>query len=176
MILPLEQLKYPIGRFQPTATSTQVDLERWIAVLEVFPQQLYTELENLSEADLEKQYRPDGWSIKQVVHHCADSHMNSFIRFKLALTEDTPTVKPYEESVWAELPEAKTFSVASSLSILAGLHSRWVYLLRNLQEEDWDKAFFHPESQETVSLRANLDKYAWHCEHHLAHIILAKQQ
>lgn len=176
MITNLESLKYPIGRFQSTASATAADMERWIAILEAFPQQLYTELENLSETDLEKQYRPDGWTIKQVVHHCADSHMNSFIRFKLALTEDTPTVKPYEESTWAELPDAKTFSVASSLNILEGLHSRWGYLLRNLQEVDWEKAFFHPESEEMVSLRANLVKYAWHCEHHLAHIILAKQR
>lgn len=128
----------------------------------------------MSETELEKQYRPGGWTIRQVVNHCADSHMNSLIRFKLALTEEIPMIKPYFENLWAELSDSRQISIDSSLKILEGLHVRWVNLLRSLKENDLDKEFFHPESKEKISLKHNIGIYAWHCEHHLADIKNAK--
>jgi hypothetical protein len=172
----IDKLKYPIGKFQNPDQIDQMQIEHWIKILEEFPEKLSAEVKNLSEADFGKQYRPNGWTIRQVVNHCADSHMNSFIRFKLALTEDTPTIKPYFEDRWAELPDTEDFPIYSSLQLLAGLHARWVYLLRSLTYEDWNKEFKHPETGRLISLRTNLGIYAWHCEHHLAHVRNAKIQ
>ena len=169
-----ERLKYPIGKFEKPAIIENAQIERWIKSIEAFPQQLSQEVRGLSEEELEQQYRPDGWTIRQVVNHCADSHMNSLIRFKLALTEDTPTIKPYQEDRWAELPDTKKFPVESSLKLLNGLHERWGCLLRNLSDEQLDRQFKHPETQELISLKTNIGIYAWHGEHHLAHVRNAK--
>jgi len=171
----LEKLKYPIGKFEKTAIIDQKQLENCINTIEVFPDRLNDEVHNLRESELEKRYRRDGWTIRQVVHHCADSHMNSFIRFKLALTEETPSIKPYHEGLWAEQPDGKNHSIEGSLRLLEGLHARWVYLLRNLSEKDFDKEFFHPGTHSLISLKTNIGIYAWHGEHHLAHIIEAKR-
>ncbi|WP_432713948.1 YfiT family bacillithiol transferase [Pedobacter sp.] len=171
----LENLKYPIGKFQKPEPINQLQIDNWIKIIEEFPQQLTNEVKNLSEKQLNKQYRPNGWTIKQVVNHCADSHMNSFIRFKLALTENTPTIKPYHENLWAELTDSKNFPVDSALMILQGLHQRWVNLLKNLSASDLEKQFRHPESNELISLKTNIGIYAWHCQHHLAHVKKAKQ-
>lgn len=171
----IEKLKYPIGRFQEPPNITREHIEKWINVIENFPHRLTNEVRDLTEVELEKQYRPDGWTIKQVVNHCADSHMNSLIRFKLALTEETPTIKPYFENLWAELPDSKNYPIDDSLKILTGLHARWVNLLKNIHEDDLEKEFLHPETKEKVSLKTNIGIYAWHCEHHLAHITIAKQ-
>lgn len=170
----IEHLKFPIGKFQKPEFIPQEIIQNWIKIIEEFPQKLKEETQHLSETELEKQYRPDGWTIRQVVNHCADSHMNSLIRFKLALTEDTPTIKPYFENLWAELSDSKQISIESSLKILEGLHARWVNLLRSLDENDLDKEFFHPESKVKTSLKNTVGIYAWHCEHHLAHIKNAK--
>ena len=124
----------------------------------------------LSVEELNLEYRPEGWSIKQVVHHCADSHMNSFIRFKLALTEETPTIRPYEEHLWAELEDSLSDDLTASIRILEGLHLRWSIVLEVMKESDWDKMYFHPSSQKLFSLKEALGFYAWHCNHHLAHI------
>jgi hypothetical protein len=170
----IDELKYPIGKFQkPTSIST-VQIDDWIRTIEEFPQKLNTEVKNLTEIELAKQYRPGAWTIKQIVHHCADSHMNSFIRFKLALTEDTPTIKPYFENLWAELPDGKDFPIESSLKLIEGLHERWIKLLRSLSANDLERQFKHPEKSELISLKVNLGIYAWHCEHHLAHVKIAK--
>jgi hypothetical protein len=170
----IEELKYPIGKFQKPESINQLQLEEWIKTIEEFPRKLNVEVKNLTALEFEKQYRSNGWTIKQVVNHCADSHMNSLIRFKLALTEDTPTIKPYFENLWAELVDTKDFPAESSLKILEGLHERWVYLLRSLSDQELQRRFRHPETDELISLKTNIGIYAWHCEHHLAHVRIAK--
>ena len=171
----LEKLKYPIGKFVCPAKITFQDINNWIEIIEEFPAKLKKEVVGLYELDLQKRYRPEGWTIAQVVHHCVDSHMNSFIRFKLALTEDTPIIKIYYEDRWAELYDSKNYPIDDALKILEGLHAKWVYLLRSLSDEELNKEFIHPESDEKVSLKTNLGIYAWHCQHHLAHIVNAKK-
>ncbi len=168
-----EQLKYPAGKFVNPESITQEIIDSAISEIENFPNHLKTEIENLNEKDFDLKYRPDGWTISQVVHHCADSHLNSYMRFKLALTENVPTIKPYEESLWAELPD-NNLSPLVSLQLLEALHTRWVYLLKTLSEEELNKEFIHPEQSEKISLRENILIYGWHCRHHLAHIRLAK--
>jgi hypothetical protein len=170
----IEKLKYPIGKFQTPIPMDKIQIENWIKVIEEFPKKLNNEVKDLTEIALKKQYRPDGWTIKQVVNHCADSHMNSFVRFKLALTENTPTIKPYFENLWAELPDAKDFPIESSLNILEGLHERWINLLKSLSDTDLERQFKHPETNKLISLKTNIGIYAWHCEHHLAHVKNAK--
>jgi len=171
----LDQLKYPIGKFEQPAIIDQKQIENWISIIETFPEQLSAEVINLDLKDLEKQYRPGGWTIRQVVNHCADSHMNSVIRFKLALTEDTPTIKPYEEARWAELSDSRDFPIESALKMLEGLHERWAHLLKSLSHQDLEKQFIHPDNDALISLKTNIGIYAWHCEHHLAHVINAKR-
>lgn len=170
----IEHLKYPIGRFREQDHADANQVANWIQIIQQFPEKLSREVGTLTEQELSKQYRPNGWTIKQVVHHCADSHLNSFMRFKLALTEDTPTIKPYEESLWAALPDTLDLPVASSLKLLEGLHERWVHLLKSLSEEALERRFKHPEKMALVSLKTNTALYAWHCEHHLAHVRNAK--
>lgn len=175
MQIDIEKRKYPIGKFQNPESIDKKQMENWITVIEDFPQKIRQATGSLNENELNKTYRPNGWTIKQVVNHCADSHMNSFIRFKLALTEDTPIIKPYFENLWAELSDSKDFPVESALKLLEGLHERWVRLLKNLNEVDLNKAFLHPETQARITLKMNIGMYAWHCEHHLAHIKNARQ-
>lgn len=171
----LENLKYPIGKFEIPASFNKESIEQWISTIREFPQKIQNEITSLSEAELEQQYRPEGWTIRQVVHHCADSHMNSFIRFKLALTEDIPTIKPYEESIWAELEDSKNLDVNISVNLLFALHQRWVVLLNSFVESDWEKKIRHPETNQLIDLKTNLAIYAWHCNHHFAHIQQAKK-
>ncbi len=171
-----DHLHYPIGKFSAPENIDEAQIEQWIRSIEQFPKRLAQEVNALSQAELEKTYRPGGWSIRQIVHHCADSHMNSFIRFKLALTEDEPTIKAYYEALWAELPDANTFPVDSSLKILEGLHQRWTNLLWHLSTKDLKKQFGHPETDELIPLSRNIGLYAWHGEHHLQHIKNAKKQ
>ncbi|GAA4294671.1 YfiT family bacillithiol transferase [Aestuariibaculum suncheonense] len=170
----MEHLKYPIGKFKSPEIINETLIKEWIKAIRDFPTQLKLEIKDLTPSDLKKTYRPNGWNIMQVVHHCADSHMNSFIRCKLALTEDTPTIKPYHENLWAALPDANNPSVESSLIILEGLHQRWTLLLDSLNADDLNKSYFHPESKSFVNLKTTIGIYAWHCEHHLAHIKIAK--
>lgn len=174
MEIDIEKLKYPIGKFQNPDCIDDKLLEKWIKIIEEFPQKVKIETENLTDEDFNKKYRPGGWTIRQIVNHCADSHMNSLIRFKLAITEDLPTIKSYSEDLWAELADSKNFPIESSIKILEGLHDRWVVLLKSMSENDLEKAFIHPETQEKVPLKSNIGIYAWHCEHHLTHIIIAK--
>ncbi|MGB3064458.1 YfiT family bacillithiol transferase [Sphingobacterium thalpophilum] len=172
----LEKLRYPIGRFAvPDYIDTQL-LQDWIKTIANFPTRIKSEVSGLTDTDLEKRYRPDGWTIKQVVHHCADSHMNSFIRFKLALTEDNPTIKLYEEQHWAELADAKSIPIDSSVKLLEGLHERWETLLTNLSNEQLERTFVHPATKRLISLKVNIGLYAWHCNHHLMHIVNAKNR
>ncbi|RYE38689.1 MAG: putative metal-dependent hydrolase [Sphingobacteriales bacterium] len=172
----IEELKYPIGKFKAPKFVERNHIEEWIKVIKEFPVNLTNEIVQLAPKELEKRYRPQGWTIRQIVHHCADSHMNSFIRFKLGLTEDVPTIKPYHEDLWAELSDSNMFPVNSSLILLKGLHERWVHLLLSLSAEELERQFKHPESGELISLKINIGIYAWHCEHHLAHIRNAKME
>ena len=170
----LEQLKYPAGKFVKPESITKEIIDSAISEIENFPNLVKTEIQNLEEKDLQLRYRPEGWTITQVVHHCADSHINSYMRFKLALTENIPTIKPYEESLWAELPD-NNLSPFVSLKLLDALHEKWVYIIKSLSEEDLNKEFIHPDQSEKISLKENISIYSWHCRHHLAHIRQAKE-
>lgn len=168
--LDLEALKLPIGPFSCPTHIVQEDLNRWKTNLQEFPAQLTALVQPLSVAQYDWHYRPDGWTIKQVVHHLADSHMNAFVRLKLSLTEDSPVIRPYEEALWAQLADGLSNDLSASLKILEGVHERWFYLLDHLSEKDWHKMYFHPQHQKLVELNEMLGLYDWHCRHHLAHI------
>ena len=165
----LTDLRYPIGRFQPPAEIDRAQRVAWLETLESLPTDLRQATTGLNDKQLETPYRPDGWTVRQVVHHVADSHMNSYVRFRLALTEQSPVIKPYDEAAWAQLDDAKSAPLELSLALLEGVHARWVRLLRSLQEPDFARTFQHPE-QGSVRLDYALGLYAWHCRHHLAHI------
>lgn len=171
----MKDLRYPIGKFKKPGSYPEELIEAWINDIEIFPELLRQEVEELTERELTWVYRPDGWTIKQVVHHCADSHINSFMRFKLALTEEKPVIKPYLEARWANLPDTIEADISTSLELLSGLHKRWVVLLRSLKEKDYRRKFIHPENGNEMSLGGNLALYSWHCKHHLAHIAQAKK-
>lgn len=159
---------YPIGKFQFEGQMTKSIIENWIHDIEKLPGLLREAVIDLNDAQLDTPYRPGGWTVRQVVHHVADSHLNAYGRFKLALTEDKPIIKPYDQEKWAELPDSK-LPVTISLSLLDALHMRWVELLSTLTPSDIEKTFIHPESGE-VSVGKNIGIYAWHGRHHLAHI------
>lgn len=169
----LESLKYPIGKFEKPATIREEQIKTWINELELFPERLNELLKGLTAEQLSWVYRPNGWMIKQVVHHCADSHMNSIIRFKFCLAEDTPTIKPYNESDWAKLPDSLTDDLSDTLSIIKGVHAKLVALLRSLNDNHLKRTFIHPEHDKPITLAQNIALYAWHSNHHLAHIKLA---
>jgi hypothetical protein len=175
-MIDTEKLKFPIGKFDSPTTITKDILEKWIADIATFPKRLSAEVIHLTDEQLDTQYRPDGWTIRQVVHHCADSHMNSLIRLKLALTEDQPTVKPYFEERWAELPDVKNMPIEPSLKMIEGIHERWAVLLNNLTEEQYERTFIHPEHGKIFRVDENIGVYAWHCNHHLAHITETKKR
>ena len=168
--MDIEKLKYPIGGFEKPSTYSQDLIDSWIADIETFPTHVIELVDGLSMEELNWKYRPGGWSVKQVVHHCADSHMNSLIRFKWTLTEDTPTIKAYYEDRWSELVDGLDDDLSASLLFIEGLHKKWVKLLRSLSTSDLQREFIHPEHGNRVSLKENVGIYAWHCNHHLAHI------
>ena len=170
MPLNVEELRYPIGRFQVPADVEKGHIQAWIRDIEALPGDLRQRVEPLSESQLNTRYRPEGWTIRQVVHHIPDSHMNSFIRFKWALTEDRPRIKAYDEERWAEFGDYSSVSVTVSLFLLESLHQRWVGLLRSLGPEDLEREFIHPETGSVTNLAENIGAYAWHGRHHLAHI------
>ena len=172
----LEHLKYPIGEFQDIPEITDQDIDNYIQTLKEFPRQLKSLVGNWTDEQLDTQYRAGGWTVRQLVNHLSDSHMNSFIRFKLALTEDNPTVKIYDQAKWAELQDSFNMDIKPALQILKGLHKRWVFELRSLTNREFESTFFHPEQNRAITLRESLDFYAWHCEHHLAHIESLKME
>lgn len=172
----IEDLKYPIGLFIAPKEIVNTDIEKWIDIIEEFPQQVTTEISELSDKELLYKYRPEGWSIQQVLNHCIDSHMNSVMRFKLALTEDCPVIRPYNEAAWAELPDTLNYSIEDSIILLKQVHQRWVFLLKNMTAEQLNRTFIHPDGNEIISLKENIGVYAWHCQHHLHHIINAKKK
>lgn len=162
-------LRYPIGKFEFRAAAPAGARPQSIAILEAAPQRFREAVRNLTDVQLDTPYRPDGWTVRQVVHHVADSHINAYVRCRLALTEDEPIVKTYEEARWAELPDARALPVEVSLQLIAGLHQRWMALFRNLAPADFARAFRHPELG-TMTIDATLALYAWHSRHHEAHI------
>ncbi len=164
------ELKYPVGKpTLPTKPLTDAERTQAISDIAAMPDRLKAAIAGLTPEQFDTPYRPGGWTVRQVVHHLADSHMNAFIRFKLALTEDEPTIKPYAEAAWAELPDGRTPDLDSSLHILDGLHQRWTILLRNAKPEDYARTLRHPE-RGVIALDTNLVLYAWHSKHHVAHI------
>jgi hypothetical protein len=165
----LDRLRYPVGRFEPPPQATEAGRQAWLEDFAATPARLRAAVAGLSDAQLDTPYRPGGWTVRQVVHHLPDSHMNLYIRLRMALTEDEPTIKPYREEKWAELPDARTEPVEPSLALLECLHHRLAILMRTLAPADWQRTFRHPE-RGTVSLEDNLAMYAWHGRHHVAHI------
>ena len=168
-----ENLRYPIGRYNPPGSIDEENIKEWISQLIILPTDLRSITVNLRADDLVKTYRQGGWNIRQLVHHIADSHANSFIRYKWALTEDTPVIKAYYEDRWANLDDSKEGPIEHSVDFIESLHRRWVFLLKNLSADQWDRAFKHPETGKIISLKWNLGLYAWHGVHHLEHIKIA---
>ncbi|MDO6470508.1 YfiT family bacillithiol transferase [Maribacter sp. 1_MG-2023] len=166
----LEKLKYPIGHFNCPENISNEDIEKWIQVLDVLPERLSNLVNSFSEEQLNTPYRDGGWTVRQVIHHMADSHHHSYTRFKWALTENRPLIKVYEEKLWSELIDAKTAPISLSLSYLTALHAKLVYLLNHLDSVDFEKSYIHPEGSVNVSVAENIGKYAWHSNHHFAHI------
>lgn len=164
-----EEQKYPIGKFKNPDEVTEDLLKQYIESLDQFPEKLCLAIAGLDDTQLDTSYRSGGWTIRQVVHHCADSHMNCLMRFKLALTEDKPVIKAYREAAWAELPDSKEMHLEYALITIIGIHKRLAFLVNSLSMEDFSKCFIHPEKGE-IRLDENLALYAWHGYHHLAHI------
>jgi len=169
-----DDLRYPVGQFRPPAASLPGVRAAHVETLRQLPERLRAAVGGLSEAQLDTPYREDGWTVRQVVHHFADSHANSFIRFKLALTEDWPTIKPYDEAAWARLPDS-FLPIDGSLVFIDALHARMVGLLQAMSEEEFQKGFVHPE-RGRVTLATNLAIYEWHSRHHVAHITGLRQR
>lgn len=174
--ISFEALRYPIGNFSFNAIAEAKEINRHISDIENLPAQMRKAVEGLSETQLCTTYRDGGWTLKQVVHHVADSHINAYVRIKLALTESRPTIKPYEESKWADLDDAKNMPVETSLSLLESLHARWAHMLKHLSSEDFVKTVFHPESKRDMSVNFLIQLYAWHGRHHTAHITSLRER
>ena len=165
----MTDLRYPIGKFHFDGPLAEEQKQTALDDIAGTPAKLRAAVNGLSEAQLDTPYRPGGWTVRQVVHHVPDSHLNSYVRFKLALTEDEPTIKPYAEDRWAELADTESTPIAVSLRLLDSLHERWVGLLRSLTPEEWKRTFRHPEMG-AITLEKTLALYAWHGRHHVAHV------
>ncbi|HMX39660.1 MAG TPA: putative metal-dependent hydrolase, partial [Saprospiraceae bacterium] len=164
--------RYPIGRFEYGKQYSIDDTRKHIHYLAEFPNDLKKTVKKLGKGELDMTYRKGGWTARQVVHHLADSHLNAYVRTKLAITEQTPIIKPYEQGLWAETEDAKGASVKPSPRLIASLHRRWVEFLSSLSEDDLERGYFHPETGRVVSIQECIALYAWHSRHHLAHIKL----
>lgn len=166
----MEDLRYPIGQFRYEGAPDQPRREQWIEEIAAAPAKLRAVVAGLSSQQLDTPYRDGGWTVRQVVHHLPDSHLNAYTRIKLALTEEVPVIKPYEEARWAELPDGRAAPIELSLNLLESLHHRWVLLLRQLTPADFRRRFIHPEHSRPFELQETLALYAWHGRHHVAHI------
>ena len=168
--------RYPIGEYEPQPFSIPRKVE-WLADIKFLPLQLENAVQNLDEAQLQTAYRDGGWTLQQVIHHVADSHINAYCRFKLALTEDNPTVKPYEEKLWAEMNDVQKLPINISLTLLHALHARWYESLKYVSDNDWNnRTIYHPEQKKTIRLWTLLGMYAWHGKHHVAHITSIRER
>lgn len=173
--LDLEKLKYPIGKFEfPTEFSPEYISDK-IHAIESFPERLKKETIHLTDEQLNTPYRPNGWTVRQVIHHCAESHMNCYTRIKWALTENNPVIKPYNETLWSELPDNLNMPIQPTLILLEGLHFRLAYIMKNLSASDLEKSFIHPENNSEYKIKQLIGTYAWHGNHHLAHITSLKK-
>ncbi|MGO4771682.1 YfiT family bacillithiol transferase [Flavobacterium sp. W22_SRS_FK3] len=173
--LDLEKLKYPIGKFEtPTIYTSKYLLDK-IAEIESFAEKLKKATLHLSDEQLDTSYRPGGWTVRQVIHHCAESHMNCYIRIKWTLTENNPLIKAYNEVLWSDMPDNLKMPIQHTLTLLEGLHFRLGFIMRNLSENDLEKSFFHPENNSEYKLKEIISTYAWHGNHHLAHITTLKK-
>jgi uncharacterized damage-inducible protein DinB len=167
--------RYPIGKYHSQPFSEEQKKE-WLNELKYLPGNLEHAILNLDAAQLDTPYREGGWTVKQLVHHVADSHMNAYIRFKLALTENNPVIKPYDEKLWAEMDDVKNLPINISLTLLHALHARWLEAIKNLPDEAWQRTVLHPEHNKTFTLWHFLGMYAWHGKHHLAHITTLRER
>jgi len=168
-------LRYPIGKYEPQPFSEK-QKEEWLTDLKFLPQLLENSIVNLDEAQLQTPYREGGWTVQQLVHHVADSHMNAYIRFKLGLTENNPTICPYQEGLWAELNDVQNIPINISLTLLYALHTRWYTAISDLTLQDWQRTVFHPEHKKELTLWFLLGMYAWHGKHHSAHITKLRER
>ncbi|MCV9929232.1 putative metal-dependent hydrolase [Flavobacterium sp. LS1R49] len=173
--LDLEKLKYPIGKFIAPENYSQEYIASKIEEISSFPERLRKEVINFTDEQLDTPYRPEGWTVRQLIHHCAESHMNCFIRIKWALTEEKPIIKAYHEDLWAKLSDNLTMPIQPTLSLLDGLHFRLGYIMKNLSRTDLEKTFIHPENDSVISIKQIIGMYAWHGNHHLAHITTLKK-
>jgi uncharacterized damage-inducible protein DinB len=165
----MEDLRFPIGKWRYDGPPTDQQKQQLVEEIAQAPTKLRAAIKGLSDSQLDTEYRPGGWTVRQVVHHMPDSHVNAYVRFKLALTEDDPTIKPYAEDRWAELPDTKATPIEVSLTLLDSLHQRWVRLMHSFGPEEWKRTFRHPDLG-PMSLEKTLTLYAWHGVHHVAHI------
>ncbi len=168
-------LRYPIGKFECPKIITAHHIKKWISDVEELPVKLSKLVSTFSEQQLETQYRPGGWTARQVIHHIHDSHHNGYIRFKWALTENKPMIKAYNQQLWAELFDTKSAPVHLSLDLIKALHAKWVYFLKGLSAYDLEKEFIHPEGNVSISLGEDIGIYAWHGNHHFAHLQIIAQ-
>lgn len=171
----MEDLRYPIGRYEPKPYS-EGQKEEWLADIRFLPQAIEAAILNLNEAQLHTPYREGGWTVHQVVHHVADSHINAYCRFKLGYTEKAPTIRPYEEALWAETSDVRNLPVNISVTLLHALHSRWFEFLKSFSAEDYNRTVYHPEHKKEFTLWVLLGMYAWHCRHHVAHITSLRER
>ena len=168
--------RYPIGQFRYDGVATAEARSRRIAEIAEAPGALRAAVKGLNPKQWETPYREGGWTVRQVVHHVPDSHLNAYVRFKLALTEDTPTIKPYDQERWAQLADTRTVAPEVSLALLDAVHERWVAVLKSMSARDWDRAYHHPEYHRTIPLDEVLAMYAWHGRHHVAHITSLRER
>lgn len=172
----IEQQRYPIGKYLQPETVSPAQRHAWIEEIVAFPNQLRETIAGMSDEQLDTPYREGGWTVRQVVHHLSDSHMNAYVRFKLTLTEERPVIKPYKQDLWAALADSLHAPVDISLDLLAALHARWAVLLRSMSPEDFQRAYIHPEYQKEFTLEGVLGLYAWHGRHHRAQIVALKER
>ncbi|MGI8495723.1 MAG: YfiT family bacillithiol transferase [Pyrinomonadaceae bacterium] len=170
-----EDLKYPIGNFQPPQEVTSEMRDEFIQTIEELPSKFHDAVDDLDDNQLDTPYRPEGWTVRQVVHHIADSHINSFCRFKLGLSEETPTIKPFDEASWAEMNDSAFAPVDLSLNIIDGVHARWALLLKSMSGDEFERKINHPERGE-MTLNNLLALYDWHGKHHTAHIMRLRER
>lgn len=172
-----DDIRYPVGRFKYDGDSSRPAIDRAIADIDALPVQLRSAVRGLNDEQLDTPYREGGWTPRQVVHHVADSHMNAYVRCKLALTEEAPLIKAYDEAAWSELTDARTVAADVSLGLLDALHARWVALLHSMSDAEFERVYLHPEGNQRVPLRQVVALYSWHGRHHTAHILsLRKRQ
>lgn len=171
----MEELRYPIGRYEKKTSVSPRDVAKWIDEIEALPTDLRAAVSGLTDDQLDTPYRDGGWTVRQLIHHIADSHLNAYIRFKLGLTEDTPSIKPYQQDDWAKLPDSE-MPIAVSLDMLESIHKRWVKVLKSMDGEQLNREIYQPEYDKIIVLKSFIGNYAWHGKHHLAHITNLKKR